>query len=86
MGLTLQQKIERNRLRQARFRKAEQLLRKMRQRIFDYEDHDNAHGTTKLAKCQRIMDRCKRILQPLWQAHHDAHTKATTDRMMRTYE
>ena len=58
----------------------------MRQRIFDYEDHDAAHGTNRLEKCQRIMERCKAILQPLWQAEHDAREKRRSDAMMRTWE
>ena len=64
---TMQEAIQRNQKRQARFRKAERLLRAMRQRVFDYEDYDAEHGTKRSEKCQRIMARCQRILAPLWE-------------------
>jgi hypothetical protein len=62
--MTLQAKIEENRRRHARYKKAERLLRKIRQRIFDYEDR----GDEVYTKARRIMERCQVILAPLWRA------------------
>lgn len=74
--------IDRNRKREARRNKAERTIRRIRQRIFDYEDI----GPAMLAKAQRIMERCKVILRPRWQAEHHRQQKRATDRMMRSYE
>jgi hypothetical protein len=60
--MTLQQAIVRNRIRQARFKRAERTLRRIRQRIFDYEDA----GPTMYQKAVKVMATCQRILAPLW--------------------
>lgn len=58
--MNLQQAIARNRMRQARFARAEKVLRQVRQRIFDYED------AGQLDKASKVMATCQRILAPLW--------------------
>ena len=64
---TLAEAIEKNRRRQYRFNKAERLLRAVRIRIFDYED------AGKLEKAERIIEKCKTILKPLWEARSHAN-------------
>lgn len=59
--MCMQTAIARNRKRTARFRKADHLLRRMWQRVFDYD------GTGKEAQAGRIIARCKGILAPLWE-------------------
>jgi hypothetical protein len=66
--MNLQQAIARNRRRQARFRRAERVLRRIRQRIFDYEDE----SPSKLAKANKAMATCQRVLAPLWWAQRKA--------------
>ena len=58
----MHESIRRNRIRTARYRRAEWVLRQVRLRIFDYEDM----GKEKEAKAHRVMDTCQRILAPLW--------------------
>jgi len=57
----LQDAIKRNRIRTARYQRAEKVLRQVRQRVHDYED------AGKLEKAQKVMATCKRILTPLWE-------------------
>lgn len=64
----LQKAIEKNRFKHERFKKAESLLRRLRQRIFDYEDESPA----KADKATRLIDRCKARLKPLWEARSAA--------------
>lgn len=64
----LKDAIERNRRRQARYIKAEKLLRRLRLSIFDYEDA----GPEIYGKAKRLMDRCQEILAPLWRAQRAA--------------
>lgn len=58
----LQQAIERNRAKWKKWRKYEAVLRRIRLRIFHYQDQG------KLLKAERIMLRCKQILKPLWES------------------
>lgn len=62
--MMLQDAIKRNRIRQVRYKRAEKVLRTIRQRVFDYEDMG------KLGKAHKVMDTCKRILAPLWELQH----------------
>ena len=66
--MTLHKAIEKNRFKQARFKKAEILLRRLRQRIFDYEDI----STDKGAQASRLIERCQKRLAPLWTARQNA--------------
>lgn len=80
--MSLEKKIEENRRKHARYRKYETVLRRVRLKIFDYEDE----GPEKLAKAQRVIAKCKAILRPLWEAQAQAREKAASDKMMRTWE
>ena len=64
--MNLQQALARNRMRQARFKRAEITLRRVRQRIFDYED------AGLLVKAKKVMATCQRVLAPLWRAQRAA--------------
>lgn len=64
--MSLKDAIARNQRRQARFKKYERILRRVRQRVFDYED------AGKLDKAQNIMRRCQAILAPKWEAERVA--------------
>jgi len=77
--MLLSERIELNRKRQARYKRAEKILRQIRLRIFDYEDE----SPEKLTKAQRIMDRCKEILAPLWKAQQDAQRRRRDDQLFR---
>jgi hypothetical protein len=80
MAKSLADAIRDNRKREARYDKAERLLRRIRQRVFDYEDQG------KCDKAARIIQRLKAILAPRWEAHARAREKARQDRVMRTWE
>jgi len=58
--MRLENAIKRNRIKQARYRRAERTLRLVRQRIFDYEDMGKGE------KASKVIATCKRILTPLW--------------------
>lgn len=58
----MEKAIERNRAKWARWRKYEAVLRRIRLRIFDYEDQG------KFLKAQRVILRIKKIMEPLWEA------------------
>lgn len=58
----LQQAIARNREKWKKWRKYEAVLRRIRLRIFEYQD------AGKMLKAERIMLRCKQILKPMWEA------------------
>lgn len=60
--MSLSEAIEKNRKREARFDKAERMLRRLRLRVFDYEDNKRAD------QCGRLIDRCKERLKPRWEA------------------
>lgn len=75
----LQDAIKRNQKRQARFKKYEQVLRRLRQRVFDYEDAGKGD------KAARLIRKCKVILQPMWQAHADAMEHAHGQRVLNTW-
>ncbi len=75
----LKDAIAKNRFRQSRFKKYEKVLRRLRQRIFDYEDIGKGD------KASMLIKRCKIILEPYWKAHAEAREKAQSDRMMHTY-
>lgn len=75
----LQDAIKRNQQRQAKFKKYEGVLRRIRQRVFDYEDAGKGE------KAARIIRKCKVILQPFWQAHADAREHARGQRLLNTW-
>lgn len=60
--MTLTNAIERNQRKMARFKRSQRILRAVRLRLFEYED------AGKLGKANRIIERCQRILEPLWKA------------------
>ena len=76
----LKEAIARNRFRQARFKKYEAVLRRLRQRVFDYDDAGKGD------KASRLIQRCKAICMPLWDARAEAIKKAAEDRFMRLWE
>lgn len=78
--MSMQQSINRNRIRQARYRRAEKVLRQIRQRIFDYED------AGKLAKAQRVIATCQRILSPLWEAERRTREAIKLERTPSAFE
>lgn len=61
--MSLQAAIEVNRRRQARYQRAEKVLRAVRLRTFEYEDAGKGQ------KAEKVIATCKRILAPLWAAH-----------------
>ena len=63
--MTIQERIELNRKKNARWDKYERVLRRVRLKVFDYED------AGKLDKAHRVIAKCKAILMPRWQARHD---------------
>jgi hypothetical protein len=75
--MSLAQAIERNRIRQFRFKRAERIMRQVRLNIFDYED------AGKLAKAHRVIERCKQVLEPLWaQQRKNAENRKLQNYMM----
>ncbi len=74
--MSLQAAIEANRRRQARYRRAEQVLRSVRRQIFDFEDQG------RLEKAQRVIATCKRILAPLWAAHAERQEHRIGQRLL----
>lgn len=52
----------------ARYKRAERVLRQVRLRIFDYGDESEA----KEAKAHKVIATCQRILAPLWRAQRAA--------------
>lgn len=56
----------RDHVRRLRFRRAERVLRHIRQRIFDYESPEKAE------KAKKVMATCHRILAPEWRAEQAA--------------
>lgn len=58
----MEKKIAHKIWKDARFRKAERILRRIRQRIFDYEDMG------KLDKAHKVMDYLQNVLAPYWAA------------------
>ena len=80
--MRLQDAIARNRRRQARFRRAEKVLRSIRLRIFDYEDA----GPATYAKAQKVMATCQRILAPLWRARRAAAENRKLQRTPSAFE
>ena len=73
--MNLRQAIEADRRRHARYARAARVLRQVRLRIFEYDD------AGKLDKALRVIARCKRVLEPLWQAQKRA---ADAARLLRT--
>lgn len=80
MSTALDEAIARNRLRWARYRKADRILRSVRQRVFDYEDAGKGD------KAARLIARCKRLLTPLWDAQYRERARKRADKKMRTWE
>jgi hypothetical protein len=64
----MEQAIEKNRKREVRFDKAERMLHRLRQRIFDYIDA----GPAKEAQADRLITRCKARAMPRWEARYRA--------------
>lgn len=60
--MNLQDAIERNRRKWARWRKYEAMLRRIRLRVFDYEDSGQSE------KAEQVVRRIKKILAPKWAA------------------
>jgi hypothetical protein len=58
-----------------RFHKYERLLRRIRLRIFDYEDNG------KLAKANRIIERIKAICEPWWEKRVKRQANKILDRL-----
>ena len=58
-----------NRKREARFDKAQRMLRALRRKVFDYEDEG------KDEKCGRLITRCKARLAPRWKAQDEARAR-----------
>jgi hypothetical protein len=71
--LMLKDAIGRNRQRHARFEKYEALLVRLCLRVFDYE------AAGKEDKAERVMQRCKAICMPFWEARKRA-TSADKER------
>ena len=63
-----------------RYQKYERLLRRMRQRIFDY--YDQGRGE----QASRIIARCQEILAPMWRAERAAAEDARLQRTPSAYE
>ncbi len=75
--MKMSESIALNRKRTIRFKKADRLLRRMRQRVFDYEDSGQSE------QADRIIKRCKRILMPLWeQRYRNNENRRTQNYMM----
>lgn len=68
--MNLADAIKENARRQARFAKAERTLRAIRLRVFDYED------AGKSEQAERIMEKLKERLKPLWEARAHASQQA----------
>jgi hypothetical protein len=64
MHLSLTAAIASNRRRWERFNRAILVQREVRLRIFEYEDAGKGD------KAQRLLERCKRTLAPLWVTRH----------------
>lgn len=71
-NMNIQEKIKHKQWKDARYRKAERVLRRIRQRIFDYED------AGKLEKAHKVMGYLQVILAPYWEACR----KAAEDRKL----
>ena len=66
--MDINKKIKHKQWKDARYRKAERILRRIRQRIFDYEDQDAANGTNRFEKAKRVMDYLQTVLAPYYAA------------------
>lgn len=64
--MNLEQSIRRNRIRAARYKRAERILRRVRLRIYEYDDMGKAD------KAARVIATCQRILSPLWREQRAA--------------
>ena len=64
--MTLEQAIVNNRKREERFNKAERMLRRLRQRVFDYQDAGRGE------QADYLMLKCKKRLAPRWKAQAEA--------------
>lgn len=76
----LKEKIADNRFRHERYGKAERLLRRLRVRIFDYEDAGNGD------KASRLMQRCQERLAPFHRARRAALEAARLERTPSAFE
>lgn len=73
--LLFEKAVAAKRRRDARYKRAEQVLRQVRLRVFDYED------AGKQDKAAKVIRTCQRILGPLWRAQRAA---AQDRRLQRT--
>lgn len=80
--MLLAEAIERNRIREARYDRAERVLRRIRQRIFDYEDM----GPEQYAKARRVMATCQRIAAPRHEARRRAAAASKLERTPSAFE
>lgn len=64
--MRLENAIKRNRIKQARYRRAERTLHLVRLRIFDYEEMGKGD------KAAKVIATCQRILAPLWRCQRQA--------------
>ena len=71
MAKSLRQAIRDNQ----RFHKYEKLLRRIRLRVFDYEDSD------KSKKAERVIQRIKAICKPTWEKRARRQANKTLDRL-----
>lgn len=78
--MSIEKKIAINRIRQARFKRAEKVLRAVRQRIFDYED------AGKYEKAQKVIATCQRVLRPKIAAERAAAEDRRLQRTPSYYE
>ena len=78
----LEDAIKKNRIREARYNHAEKILRKIRQKIFDYEDA----GLAVYEKAKKVMATCQRIVAPRYKAIREAREFAKQNQYMRTME
>jgi hypothetical protein len=78
--MNLQAAIARNRHRQARFQKYERILRRLRQRIFDYDDAGKGD------KASHLIVRCQTILAPFHEARRRNLQAAKLERTPSAFE
>lgn len=64
--MKMEEAIAAKRRKDARYKRAERVLRQVRLRVFDYED------AGKYDKAAKVIATCQRILSPLWQAQRAA--------------
>ena len=71
MAISLRQAIRDNQ----RFHKYEAMLRRIRLRVFDYEDQGKSE------KAERVIERIKAICKPMWERRARRQEAKTLDRL-----